>query len=640
MPAYCIAAGLAIAAISLPTHSAYADYGAGLKAYTAGNYKTAFEEWQPAATDGDPQAQHGLGVLFERGLVTGKVDMASAIHWYQAAADQGFADAENNLAMIYLDGRGVAKNPRKAIALWTKASDSGNTLALFNLGIQYLNGVGVSKNERRAADLISRAAQGNLSQAQFLLGMFYRDGTGVKKDPAQADSWLKRSAENGNAMAQSEIDQMATATNAEQSAKTDKSATTAVTDGKTTAKTAADTSAPAKTADEATAHTDKANQTSASAATPTAKAVSASTTAENAATSTAKPAATTSDETTATTGSKVDTKVADASTSSPAKPAEQGSADQNKAKTADGGGDQAAVTKVAGSKTPESKTVAVTAAAEAPKSDSSAATTTKQPEVAATGGNAGQDQATAETSKPATPPAAKPADEKAESVPAGTQQATANATTDNKPADAAAGSNTTQSASDDLANTGLKKSVTGAPAFAANQPSPTADSSAQDKTSQAKTSQDQAGQDKAASEKSASDKTSEATAKAADATKPATAETVTQITGQSASGAKEPLPNNTPVAESLSGPEKVYRVWLASKGTTDAARSEWDRLLQKYPNILKKLEPDIRQYYFNQQQGSVYRLFVGPFTSMEAAQKTCGDIHERYQEEFCRTVIN
>jgi cell division septation protein DedD len=194
----------------------------------------------------------------------------------------------------------------------------------------------------------------------------------------------------------------------------------------------------------------------------------------------------------------------------------------------------------------------------------------------------------------------------------------------------------------------LKKSVNGVPAFAtlanttgrnaqlASTDTQSPDKSTADKAAQDKAAADKAAADKAAQDKAAAEKTDEATAKQGDQAKPATAE----LTGQSASGAKEPLPNNTPVAESLSGADKVYRVWLSSKGTEEGARSEWDRLLQKYPNILKKLEPDIRQYYYNQEQGSIYRLFVGPFTSLEDAQKACGDIHERYQQEFCRTVIN
>jgi hypothetical protein len=55
--------------------------------------------------------------------------------------------------------------------------------------------------------------------------------------------------------------------------------------------------------------------------------------------------------------------------------------------------------------------------------------------------------------------------------------------------------------------------------------------------------------------------------------------------------------------------------------------------------VLKNLTPDFR-YYDNSQKGQIYRLFAGPFTSLEAAQKACTDIRERYSEEFCRTVIN
>jgi cell division septation protein DedD len=175
-----------------------------------------------------------------------------------------------------------------------------------------------------------------------------------------------------------------------------------------------------------------------------------------------------------------------------------------------------------------------------------------------------------------------------------------------------------------LDNTGLKKSVTGAPAFAT-----LTDAAGQgDKAGKAETPAGSGQQDATAS---TADK---------DAAKKADGEKAAEIPATTSGGEKAHLPQELPVAESLTGSDRVYRIWLASKGTADAARSEWDRLLQKYPSILKKVTPDVREYYFNTAQGSIYRLFVGPFNSLEDAQKACSDIHERYKEEFCRTVLN
>jgi TPR repeat protein len=587
------AIGPALIAAALLAGPASADYEAGLRAYSAEDYKTAFSEWDAEAKTGDARAEHGLGVLYERGLVGGKVDMPSAIRWYQAAAKQGFADAENNLAMIYLDGRGVARNPKQAVTLWTKAAESGNSLAMFNLGVQYLNGGIVTKNEKHAAELITQAAQGNLSQAQFILGILYREGTGVPKDSQQSTDWLKRAADNGNAMAKSELTQGSGATGtavADAGANTDAmkqpSQDGAATATKPVAANKTDTPAPttvpadngAATKDEQASPEPPAATDTADKTTKVAMAASADAPAQPADSKSAQPASTEQ------------------------KPIDQ-SADTHDAKASD--------QKVSEQKTPGQNT-ADQKADQKPADEKLAAD------------KAAADKATADKSSDQAA-VAKPGDQKPADA--------------DKPADKPA-DKTGPSGNDDkdLAAKGLKKSVTDTPAFAVAEnagktPELAAPQSADGGKSDAQDANAAAGHDQPPADKPADAGTK-------DAAKPATAGGEGTLASQTSGGAGEKLAPELPVAESLNGSERVYRIWLASKGTQEGAQSEWDRLLQKYPGILKKLAPDIRQYYFNEQQGSVYRLFVGPFTSLEAAQKTCGDIHERYQQEFCRTVIN
>ncbi len=44
-----------------------ADYQAGLDAYNLNDYATAYREWLPLAEQGHADAQHNLGVLYENG---------------------------------------------------------------------------------------------------------------------------------------------------------------------------------------------------------------------------------------------------------------------------------------------------------------------------------------------------------------------------------------------------------------------------------------------------------------------------------------------------------------------------------------------------------------------------------------------
>ncbi len=90
----------------------------------------------------------------------------------------------------------------------------------------------------------------------------------------------------------------------------------------------------------------------------------------------------------------------------------------------------------------------------------------------------------------------------------------------------------------------------------------------------------------------------------------------------------------------MTGDEQIYRIWLYTSGQEGDARSYWDKLTMQYPGLLKKLDLDLRRYFLGEAKGSLYRVFAGPFDSLAAAQKACEDIKMRFDDQFCRPVIN
>jgi len=83
---------------------AKADVAAGQKAFDSGNYEKAMSEWQGAADKGDPEAEFGLGSLYEQGLGGLAQDYKRAGFWYSKAADQGNTEALYRLALIWAAG--------------------------------------------------------------------------------------------------------------------------------------------------------------------------------------------------------------------------------------------------------------------------------------------------------------------------------------------------------------------------------------------------------------------------------------------------------------------------------------------------------------------------------------------------------
>ena len=52
-----------------------------------------------------------------------------AVEWYLKAAEQGLADAQNNLGNMYYTGTGVEQSYEKAVEWWQKVAEQGYATA-------------------------------------------------------------------------------------------------------------------------------------------------------------------------------------------------------------------------------------------------------------------------------------------------------------------------------------------------------------------------------------------------------------------------------------------------------------------------------------------------------------------------------
>ena len=70
-------------------------------------------------------------------------DDAAAVKWFRKAAEQGGADAQFFLGVMYAKGEGVLEDDAEAVKWYRKAAEQGYAGAQFNLGRMYANGDGV-----------------------------------------------------------------------------------------------------------------------------------------------------------------------------------------------------------------------------------------------------------------------------------------------------------------------------------------------------------------------------------------------------------------------------------------------------------------------------------------------------------------
>ena len=72
-------------------------------------------------------------------------DDAMVEKWYRRAAERGFAEAQNNLGLIYVLGRGVPQDDSTAVKWFRKAAEQGYAPAQNNLGEMRRQGRRVTK---------------------------------------------------------------------------------------------------------------------------------------------------------------------------------------------------------------------------------------------------------------------------------------------------------------------------------------------------------------------------------------------------------------------------------------------------------------------------------------------------------------
>ena len=74
-----------------------------------GAQSTEIERLRSAAEQGNANAQTGLGVMYASGEGVPQ-DYQEAVKWYRLAAEQGQASAQANLGAMYYNGKGVPQD--------------------------------------------------------------------------------------------------------------------------------------------------------------------------------------------------------------------------------------------------------------------------------------------------------------------------------------------------------------------------------------------------------------------------------------------------------------------------------------------------------------------------------------------------
>jgi uncharacterized protein len=160
-----------------------------------GTTADAVKWYRAAGEDGHAESQFQLGMIYSTDVDESdfpKKDFAKAVLWLQKAADQEHLEAQNRLGELYEDGNGVEKDIAMAAQWYRRAAEQGSASAKFNLGVLFYVGDGVVKDFSETIRLFRDAADQGHFVASMRLGWMYDNGKGVDKDLAEAAGWYRK----------------------------------------------------------------------------------------------------------------------------------------------------------------------------------------------------------------------------------------------------------------------------------------------------------------------------------------------------------------------------------------------------------------------------------------------------------------
>lgn len=164
-------------------------------ALAAGDYDKAYAAYQIVAKDErNALAQFNLGLFYQNGWGRAK-DEVAACRWFEQAAAWGVPTAQHLTGLCVEAGVHRATDGAEAAIWYQKAAQAGQIHAYCNLGNLFMHGKGVTKNPVKALELCYPVAQQGSLPAQIWMGKFYYAGDPAILDRNKAYQWFEVAAQ-------------------------------------------------------------------------------------------------------------------------------------------------------------------------------------------------------------------------------------------------------------------------------------------------------------------------------------------------------------------------------------------------------------------------------------------------------------
>jgi TPR repeat protein len=186
------------------------------------NEEEALKWYHMAARQGNANAMFNIGAAYYDNDVEHATELA-AYEWFVLAEEAGSTSAQDavkrtaaelgvpftqdaltEIAQMYEKGTDLPQNYSQAVKWYDRAAAQGNPKAKIQLASLYMNGTGVAKDYPRAMDLCRSAG----ILGYYCVGHIYVYGLGVPPDLTEASKWYRKGADAGNSASMLALGQM------------------------------------------------------------------------------------------------------------------------------------------------------------------------------------------------------------------------------------------------------------------------------------------------------------------------------------------------------------------------------------------------------------------------------------------------
>jgi localization factor PodJL len=161
-----------------------------------------------AALGGDAGAAYEVAMRFVEGRGV-PANLEEGARWFERAASKGLTPAQFRYASMLEKGQGVKKDLAAAQKLYIAAASKGHAKAMHNLAVLYAEGAEGKPDYASAAQWFRKAAEHGVADSQYNLGVLAARGLGTERNIAESYKWFALAAAQGDKEAARKRDDVA-----------------------------------------------------------------------------------------------------------------------------------------------------------------------------------------------------------------------------------------------------------------------------------------------------------------------------------------------------------------------------------------------------------------------------------------------